>query len=107
MQNLSDDERRDIDDLLSDLKPEEVAEEQENAIDDANSSYGESQPLVEPVAAVREEAEENNSDSDVSVKDLLNLVSLQNERLGVLNKKVDVLTRLVELILRANLEDVE
>ena len=107
MKNLSDDELRDIDDLVSNLTPEDNIEPPAEEETSANGSNGE---------AVSEETssppESSSIDSDplnpkASTEDLFKLISLQNDRLGILNKKIDVLTRLVELILRANLEDVE
>ena len=107
MKNLSDDELRDIDDLVSNLTPEDNIEPSAEEETSANGSNGE---------AVSEETssppESSSIDGDplnpkASTEDLFKLISLQNDRLGILNKKIDVLTRLVELILRANLEDVE
>ena len=103
MQNLSDEERKDIDDLVSSLKPDEVEEEQaetEIPLDGSDSDGVETDRKGEDIAEFEE-------DTDITTGDILKVVSLQNDRLGILNKKVDVLTRLVELILRANLEDVE
>ena len=57
--------------------------------------------------ATDKDVKDLGENSEITMSDLMKVVSLQNDRLGILNKKVDVLTRLVELILRANLEDVE
>lgn len=107
MQNLSDEERKDIDDLVSSLKPESVEEEQAEIEIPINGSNGSSELKVEETDENISVDAEYVNDPDVSTRDILKLVALQNDRLGILNKKVDVLTRLVELILRANLEDVE
>lgn len=109
MQNLSDEERKDIDDLVSSLKPDEVEEEQaETEIPlDGDGSNGRSDSAVVETDKKEDDIAEFEEDIDITTGDILKVVSLQNDRLGILNKKVDVLTRLVELILRANLEDVE
>ena len=107
MQNLSDDERRDIDDLVNNLKPEGIEEKPaEEEISDNGSDSGGSPEATEDHFISEADTPEALT-TDNSPSDLLKLVSLQNEKLGILNKQVDVLTRLVELILRANLEDVE
>lgn len=107
MQNLSDEERKDIDDLVSSLKPEEVEEKQAETEIHVNGSNGRSDSDVVETDRKEDDISEFEEDTDITTSDILKVVSLQNDRLGILNKKVDVLTRLVELILRANLEDVE
>lgn len=107
MQNLSDEERKDIDELVSSLKPEEVEEKQAETELSINGSNGRSDSDSVEKDRKEEDISEIEEDSDITTSDILKVVSLQNDRLGILNKKVDVLTRLVELILRANLEDVE
>lgn len=107
MQNLSDDERKDIDELVSSLKPDEVEEEQAETELPINGSNGRSDSDSVETDRKEEDISEIEEDNDITISDILKVVSLQNDRLGILNKKVDVLTRLVELILRANLEDVE
>ncbi len=106
MKNLSEDERRDIDDLVSDLSTEENIEpaEKENA---TNGSNGEALPVDIPSGADADISVEEAQNPDTPTEELIKLITLQNDRLGILNKKVDVLTRLVELILRANLEDID
>lgn len=107
MKNLSDDELRDIDDLVSDLAPEESVEQPVEEKSPADDSNGEA--LSEETESPSESPpiDEEPLNPKASTEDLFKLISLQNDRLGILNKKIDVLTRLVELILRANLEDVE
>ncbi len=107
MKNLSDDELRDIDDLVSDLVPEDTVEPPVEEETPANGSNGEalSEETSSPSESPSIDGEPLNPEA--STEDLFKLISLQNDRLGILNKKIDVLTRLVELILRANLEDVE
>lgn len=107
MQNLSDEERKDIDELVSSLKPDEVEEKQAETDIPINGSNGRSDSDSVETDRKEEDISEIEEDSDITTSDILKVVSLQNDRLGILNKKVDVLTRLVELILRANLEDVE
>ncbi len=107
MQNLSDEERKDIDDLVSSLKPDSVEEEQAETEIPINGSNGRADSDVVETESIEDDIVDLKEDPIVTSSDLLKVVSLQNERLGILNKKVDVLTRLVELILRANLEDVE
>ncbi len=106
MKNLSDDELRDINDLVSDLAPEDNIEPPVGEQASANGSNGEalSEETSLPPESPSNEGEPLNPKA--STEDLFKLISLQNDRLGILNKKIDVLTRLVELILRANLEDV-
>lgn len=107
MKNLSDDEMRDIDDLVSDLVPEESDVPPVEEELPTNGSNGE--PLSEDIDSPDKSTsiEEKPLNPKASNEDLFNLISLQNDRLGILNRKIDVLTRLVELILRANLEDVD
>ena len=107
MQNLSDEERKDIDDLVSSLKPDEVEQEQAETEIHVNGSNGRSDSDSVETDRKEDDIAEFEEDTDITTSDILKVVSLQNDRLGILNKKVDVLTRLVELILRANLEDVE
>ena len=106
MQNLSDDERKDIEDLVSNLKPDSFDEEQAEKEIPIDGSNGNSESDVIEVEKNDEKVVASEENAEVTAADLLKIISLQNERLGILNKKVDVLTRLVELILRANLEDV-
>ena len=107
MQNLSDEERKDIDDLVSSLKPDKAEEEQAEMEIHVNGSNGRSDSDGVETDRKGDDIAEFEEDTDITTSDILKVVSLQNDRLGILNKKVDVLTRLVELILRANLEDVE
>ena len=107
MQNLSDDERRDIDDLVNNLKPEGIEEKPAEEEISHDGSNVEGLPETAEDTTISEEDIPEALTTDSSSVELLKLVSLQNEKLGILNKKVDVLTRLVELILRANLEDVD
>ena len=102
MQNLSDDERRDIDDLVNNLNPKGIEEKPAEEEISNNGSNGEGSMDVTEDHVISEAVTTDNSPVA-----LLKLVSLQNEKLGILNKKVDILTRLVELILRANLEEVD
>ena len=102
MQNLSDDERRDIDDLVNNLNPKGVEEKPAEEEISNNGSNGEGSMEVTEDHVIPEAVTTDNSQDTI-----IKLVSLQNEKLGILNKKVDILTRLVELILRANLEDVD
>jgi len=106
MKNLSEDERRDIDDLVSDLSTEENSEpaEKENA---TNGSNGKTLSVDIPSDDDADVSLEEAPIPDTPTEELIKLITLQNDRLGILNKKVDVLTRLVELILRANLEDID
>ena len=106
MKNLSDDELRDIDDLVSNLAPEDNIEPTVEEESPANGSNGEA--LSEETSSPPESPSIGGEplNRKASTEDLFKLISLQNDRLGILNKKIDVLTRLVELILRANLEDV-
>jgi len=106
MQNLSDDERKDIEELISDLKPDSFGEEQAEKEILIDGSNGNSESDVIEAEKIEEEVVASQENAEVTSADLLKIISLQNERLGILNKKVDVLTRLVELILRANLEDI-
>ena len=106
MQNLSDEERKDIDELGSRLKPCNVEEEQETIMPIDGSNGSTSSNVIE-TDKNEDNVDDFEKETEVTTADLLKVVSLQNDRLGLLNKKVDVLTRLVELILRANLEDVE
>ncbi len=106
-QNLSDDERKDIDDLVSSLKPDSIDEEPAETEIPLNGSNGNSESIVIEAEAKEEDVPDLEESAEITASDLLKVISLQNDRLGILNKKVDVLTRLVELILRANLEDVE
>ena len=107
MKNLSDDELRDIDDLVSNLAPEDNIEPPVEEETPTNGSNGEA--LSEETSSPQESPSIDGEllNPKASTEDLFTLISLQNDRLGILNKKIDVLTRLVELILRANLEDVE
>lgn len=107
MQNLSDDERKDIEDLVSSLKPDRIDEEPAETEKPLNGSNGNLESIAGEADAKEEDAPGFEESAEITAGDLLKVVSLQNDRLGILNKKVDVLTRLVELILRANLEDVE
>ena len=107
MKNLSDDELRDIDDLVSNLTPEETAEPSVEEEVTADGSNGEALSEETPPPPEIPSTDEKPLSPKASTEDLFKLISLQNDRLGILNKKIDVLTRLVELILRANLEDVE
>ena len=107
MQNLSDDERRDIDDLVNNLNPEGTEEKSAEGEISNNGSDGEGSPETAEDHTLSEVVTAEALTTDNSSSDLLKLVSLQNEKLGILNKKVDILTRLVELILRANLEEVD
>ncbi len=107
MQNLSDDERRDIDDLVNNLKPEGIEEKPAEEKVSHDGSNGEGFPETAEDTTISEEDNHEALTTDSSSIELLKLVSLQNEKLGILNKKVDILTRLVELILRANLEEVD
>ncbi len=107
MQNLSDDERRDIDDLVNNLKQEGIEEKPAAEEISHNGSNGEGFPETTEDTTISEEVSPEALTTDSSSVELLKLVSLQNEKLGILNKKVDILTRLVELILRANLEEVD
>jgi len=106
-QNLSDDERKDIEDLVSSLKPESIDEEPAATEIPLKGSNGNSESNVFEIEAKGENIPDLEESAEITAVDLLKVISLQNDRLGILNKKVDVLTRLVELILRANLEDVE
>lgn len=118
MQNLSEDERRDIDEIVEALKTSKsdgddpaTAAIAANGEESVNETGGvtEEAPVateIETPAVSKTEAgagETVKSSSDAMIE----LMALQNDRLSVLSRKVDVLTRLVELILRANLEDVE
>ena len=108
MKNLSDDELRDIDDLVSNLAPDESSDPPVETENPENGSNGETVSVETP--ALQESpsiVEEEPLIPTASTVDLFKLISLQNDRLGILNKKIDVFTRLVELILRANLEEVE
>ena len=107
MKNLSDDEMRDINDLVSNLAPEDNIKQPVEGDMSTDGSNGEtlSKEPSPPPESPSIDGEFLNPNA--SNEDLFKLISLQNERLGLLNKKIDVLTRLVELILRANLEDVE
>ncbi len=97
-QNLTDDERKDIDEIVSDLG---------TSADENNAKSEDEKPEIKQEVS-DPEGEAPAEPLPLSKDDqLLKLVALQNERLSILNKKVDVLTRLVELILRANLEDVD
>lgn len=109
MKNLSDDELRDIDDLVSNLAPEESVEPpvEEESPETENGSNGEALAVETDSPSESPSIDEEPLNPKASTEDLFKLISLQNDRLGILNKKIDVLTRLVELILRANLEDVE
>ena len=107
MQNLSDDERRDIDDLVNNLNPKGVEEKPAEEEISNNGSNGEGSMEVTEDHVIPEADSSEAVTTDNSPVALLKLVSLQNEKLGILNKKVDILTRLVELILRANLEEVD
>ena len=107
MKNLSDDELRDIDDLVSDLAPEEKSDPSIEEEETVNGSNGEATSVETPSLPESPSIAEEPLNPKASTVDLFKLISLQNDRLGILNKKIDVLTRLVELILRANLEEVE
>ena len=107
MQNLSDDERRDIEDLVNNLQPEGVEEKPAEEEISNDGSNGEGLPEVIEDHVISEAGGSEAVTTDNSQDTIIKLVSLQNEKLGILNKKVDILTRLVELILRANLEDVD
>ncbi|TFB13343.1 hypothetical protein E3V33_02350 [Candidatus Marinimicrobia bacterium MT.SAG.4] len=107
MKNLSDDELRDIDDLVSNLAPDENSDPPVDEEVPENGSNGEAVSVETPALQESPSIDENPLNPTVLTVDLFKLISLQNDRLGILNKKIDVLTRLVELILRANLEEVE
>ena len=107
MKNLSDDELRDIDDLVSNLAPEDNIDPPVEEGIPANGSNGKalSEEISSPPESSSSDAEPLTAKA--STEDIFKLITLKNDRLGILNRKIDVLTRLVELILRANLEDVE
>ena len=107
MKNLSDDELRDIDDLVSNLAPDESSDPPVETENPENGSNGETVSVETPALQESPSIVEEPLNPKASTEDLFKLISLQNDRLGILNKKIDVLTRLVELILRANLEEVE
>lgn len=107
MKNLSDDELRDINDLVSNLAPEESTEPPAEEETPEDGSNGEALNVETESPSESPSIDEEPLNLEASNEDLFKLISLQNDRLGILNKKIDVLTRLVELILRANLEDVE
>ena len=107
MQNLSDDERKDIEDLVGSLKPDNIDEEPADTEMPLGGSNGNSESNVIEAETKEVDVPDLEKSAEITASDLLKVISLQNDRLGILNKKVDVLTRLVELILRANLEEVE
>jgi len=107
MKNLSDDEMRDINDLVSNLAPEDNVEQPIEGEISTNGPNGEALPEVSSSLPESPSIESGSLEPNASNEKLFKLISLQNDRLAILNKKIDVLTRLVELILRANLEDVE
>lgn len=109
MENLSEEEREGIEELISALKesdspvqPEEdaAAQSREGATleEEADSA---SPPVDEKGVAASQAAE---SEAEVASEEhvLRRILHLQNDRLSVLSRKVDALTRMVELLLTSN-----